>query len=67
MFDKQLACVYRGRFDDATPRNQKPVTGADLRFALDCILENKPIPQNQQQSIGCNIKWKTTRSASIIA
>jgi len=58
VFDKDLLCVYRGRFDDSTPGNHKPVTGNELCHALDCILANKPIPADQKPSLGCNIKWK---------
>ena len=58
VFDKDMRCVYRGRFDDATPGNQKVVTGIDLCSALDAILADDPITSQQQPSIGCNIKWK---------
>lgn len=58
VFDQQLACVYRGRFDDATPGNNNPVTGKELTRALDQILVNKTVDQNQMPSVGCNIKWK---------
>ena len=58
IFDKSLQCVYRGRFDNATPGNNEPVTGNDIRHALDNILAGKPIDSNQQPSMGCNIKWK---------
>ncbi|MBX9586139.1 MAG: thioredoxin family protein [Gammaproteobacteria bacterium] len=58
VFDKKLACVYRGRFDDATPSNKSPVTGKDLTAALDHLLSNTPINSDQKSSIGCNIKWK---------
>lgn len=58
IFDDQLRCVYRGRFDESTPANQKPVTGNDLSNALDCLLSNRPIPTEQKHSLGCNIKWK---------
>lgn len=58
VFDAQLKCVYRGRFDAATPGNSVPVTGSDLSSALDAILENRPVNEEQKQSIGCNIKWK---------
>jgi peroxiredoxin len=58
IFDKNLKCVYRGRFCDATPNNNKAVTGKDLIEALESILTNKPLNQNQYPSIGCNIKWK---------
>ncbi len=58
LFDKQLHLVYRGQFDDSRPSNSIPVTGQDLRNAMDCLLAQKPIPTNQKPSIGCNIKWK---------
>lgn len=58
IFDKDLKCVYRGQFDDARPSNDAPVTGRDLRTALDNMLANKPISAEQKPSIGCNIKWK---------
>ena len=58
VFDKDLLCVYRGRFDDSTPGNNKPLTGHDLCEALDNLLANKPITPHQEPSIGCNIKWK---------
>jgi hypothetical protein len=50
--------VYRGRFDQATPGNQQPVTGQDIREALDNILAEKPVNPEQIASVGCNIKWK---------
>ncbi len=59
VFDKKLHCIYRGRFDDATPRNHLPVTGNDLRNALDNILAGRAITSSSQQpSMGCGIKWK---------
>lgn len=58
VFDKDLLCVYRGRFDDATPGNQHPVTGAELQQALDAILAGKSVNPDQKASVGCNIKWK---------
>lgn len=58
IFDKNLLCVYRGRFDAATPGNGLPVTGEDLSQALDNVLNGVPVNENQQPSIGCNIKWK---------
>lgn len=57
-FDKDLKCVYRGRFDGATPGNNVPVTGNDLRQALDQILNSESVSQEQRPSMGCNIKWK---------
>jgi thiol-disulfide isomerase/thioredoxin len=58
VFDQNLACVYRGRLDGATPKNDVPLTGEDLRNALDNLLANKPINTEQIPSIGYNIKWK---------
>lgn len=58
VFDKDLACVYRGRFDDATPGNTNPISGKDLCDALDRILIGEPVSANQKASVGCNIKWK---------
>jgi peroxiredoxin len=49
--------VYRGRFDDSRPGKDTPVTGKDLSQALDAVLAGKPVPANQQPSMGCNIKW----------
>ncbi len=58
VFDGTMKCVYRGQMDDSRPGNDIPVTGSDLRLALDNLLANKPIPENQKPSMGCNIKWK---------
>lgn len=58
MFDKYLKLVYRGQLDDSRPGNNIPVSGIDIRKALDSILANKEINFNQKPSIGCNIKWK---------
>jgi thiol-disulfide isomerase/thioredoxin len=51
-------CVYRGQLDDSRPGNGKPVTGVDMRAALDSILSGKEVHKVQKPSIGCNIKWK---------
>ncbi len=58
VFDKELKCVYRGQFDGSRPKNDLPVTGVDLRKALEAIIENCPVSDVQIPSIGCNIKWK---------
>lgn len=58
VFDKDLKCAYRGQLDDSRPGNDKPVTGKDLRAALDEILEGKEVSAPQIPSLGCNIKWK---------
>jgi peroxiredoxin len=57
-FDQDLRLVYRGQFDDSRPGNNIPVTGKNLRAALDAVLAGKPVSPNQKASIGCNIKWK---------
>ena len=58
VFDKDLKCVYRGQFDDSRPGNNIPVSGVDVRNALDAILNERKISDSQKPSIGCNIKWK---------
>ena len=58
LFDKDQRLVYRGQFDDSRPGNGVPVTGKDLRAALDALLAGKPVSPDQKPSIGCNIKWK---------
>ncbi|MGH7993967.1 MAG: thioredoxin family protein [Limisphaerales bacterium] len=58
LFDKNHKLVYRGQFDDSRPGNGLPVTGKDLRAALDAVLAGRPVSPNQKTSMGCNIKWK---------
>jgi len=58
LFDDKRKLVYRGQLDDSRPDNGKPVTGRDLRNAIDAVLAGKPVPEDQKASIGCNIKWK---------
>ncbi len=58
LFDKNRKLVYRGQFDASRPDSGIPVTGADLRAAVDAVLAGKPAPADQKPSIGCNIKWK---------
>jgi peroxiredoxin len=58
VFDKDQHLVYRGQLDDSRPGNGVPVTGKDLRAALDAVLAGKSASPNQKPSIGCNIKWK---------
>lgn len=59
IFNKDLKCVYRGQLDDSRPGNNIPVTGRDLRSALDCIVSGKSVNSDQKPSVGCNIKWKS--------
>jgi len=57
LFDSDRKLVYRGQLDDSRPSNDLPVTGKDLRAALDAVLNGNPVPEPQKPSIGCNIKW----------
>ena len=59
VFDGEQKLVYRGQMDDSRPKveDPKPVTGADLRAALDAVLAGKPVDPHQKPSLGCNIKW----------
>ena len=57
VFDQNFALVYRGQFDDSRPSNGKPVTGRDLRHAVDRVLAGEGPLTEQRASIGCNIKW----------
>jgi peroxiredoxin len=58
LFDRNRRLVYRGQLDDSRPGNDVPVTGADLRAAVDAVLSGAPVSDEQRPSIGCNIKWK---------
>ncbi|PYP83272.1 MAG: thioredoxin family protein [Blastocatellia bacterium AA13] len=58
LFDSSLKLVYRGQLDDSRPGNGVPVTGGDLRGAVDAALSDHAIDEHQKPSIGCNIKWK---------
>jgi len=59
LFDRNQKLVYRGQFDDSRPGNGIPVTGKDLRTALDAVLAGKPVSPSQKASVGCNVKWKS--------
>ena len=58
LFDQNRRLVYRGQLDDSRPSNGKPVTGADLRAAIDALLAGRPLSKDQKPSLGCNIKWR---------
>lgn len=58
VFNSNLKLTYRGQLDDSRPGNGIKVTGSDLRYAIDCLIENKENKAVQKPSIGCNIKWK---------
>jgi peroxiredoxin len=58
LFDASHRLVYRGQLDDSRPKSDIPVTGRDLRTALDAVLGGHPVAEKQRASLGCNIKWK---------
>ena len=58
LFDGEKKLVYRGQLDSSRPGNDVPITGKDLRSALDAVLAGKPVSTEQRPSLGCNIKWK---------
>lgn len=58
LYDDELTLVYRGQFDDSRPGNDQPVTGKDLREAMDSLIQGRAITADQTPSLGCNIKWK---------
>ena len=59
LYDETQEVAYRGQLDDARPGNGRPVTGRDVRQALDALLAGQPVNPDQRPSIGCNIKWKS--------
>ena len=59
LFDADRRLAYRGQLDDSRPGNQEPVSGRDLRAALNALLEGKTISDQQRPSLGCNIKWRS--------
>jgi len=64
LFDQNRKLVYRGQLDDSRPSNGVPVTGKDLRAAVDAVLNNQSVSQDQKPSVGCNIKWKPGNAPS---
>ena len=58
LFDADRKLAYRGQFDSSRPGNGLPVTGDDLRAAIDAVLTDRPVAQNQRASVGCSIKWR---------
>jgi thiol-disulfide isomerase/thioredoxin len=66
LFDAGGTLVYRGQFDDSRPGNGVPVTGADLRAAVDAVLGGTPVRAAQKASVGCNIKWKPDNQPSYV-
>jgi peroxiredoxin len=64
LFNEDRKLVYRGQLDDSRPGNNVPVTGHDLRLALDAVLAGEPVTSAQKPSLGCNIKWKPGQEPS---
>ena len=64
LFDAQRRLVYRGQFDDSRPGGNRPVTGRDLRAAIDAVLAGTAVNADQKASIGCSIKWKPGNAPS---
>lgn len=64
LFNKDNELVYHGRIDESSPGNGKPITGKDLRDAIDNVLNDEPVSENQYPSMGCNIKWRESSSCS---
>ena len=66
LFDREARLVYRGQYDGGRPKNDVPVTGVDLRAALDAVLEGRPVANDQSPSVGCSIKWKPGKQSSVV-
>ena len=64
LFDQERKLVYRGQFDDSRPQKRIPVTGKDVRMAINAVLGGRPVSQDQRPSVGCSIKWKPGNSPS---
>jgi len=58
LFDAEAKCVYRGQLDASRPGNNEPVNGADMRKAMDLVVNGQEVPEDQTPCVGCNIKWK---------
>jgi hypothetical protein len=67
LFDEKRKLVYRGQLDGSRPKNDVPITGHDLRAALDAVLAGKAVSADQKPSMGCNIKWKAGNEPSYSA
>jgi thiol-disulfide isomerase/thioredoxin len=64
VFDRHRRLAYRGQFDGSRPKSATPVTGADLRSAVDAVVAGEAPSPEQRPSVGCNIKWKPTNAPS---
>ncbi|MDP3507496.1 MAG: thioredoxin family protein [Candidatus Melainabacteria bacterium] len=67
LFSRDRSLIYRGQLDDSRPGNNIPITGNDLRAAIDAALADKPVSADQKASLGCNIKWKAGNEPTYFA
>ncbi len=67
VFDADRRLAYRGQMDASRPGSSEPVSGADLRAALDALLAGKPVPADQRPSVGCSIKWRQSPAGPLRA
>lgn len=67
LFSRDRSLIYRGQLDDSRPGNNIPITGNDLRAAIDAALADKPVSADQKASLGCNIKWKAGNEPAYFA
>lgn len=67
LFGADRRLVYRGQLDGARPGNDAPLSGHDLRAALDAVLAGKPVPEPQLPNVGCSIKWKPGNEPDFVA
>lgn len=67
LFDGEARLAYRGQFDDSRPRNDRPITGADLDAAVKAVLAGEPASADQWPSMGCSIKWKAGNEPDYVA
>lgn len=67
LFSRDRSLIYRGQLDDSRPGNNIPITGNDLRAAIDAALADKPVSADQKASLGCNIKWEAGNEPAYFA
>jgi hypothetical protein len=67
LFGPDRTLAYRGQLDDSRPSNGLPITGRDLRAAIDAVLADEPVDDDQKPSMGCSIKWKSGNTPAYFA